>query len=614
MGSKLLLKAGDGGGAGGTVFPNTAQFAQVARYSTYQHGQPNALPINAGDTNYQCTSTFKTLCDISGTIKFFFTNRNGATGDTASANSVSKRAGFNPGTGTFQPVLFSGVRDVTITSLGGLYCDDIAIVGTIPAGTYIQITELITVTAGQSVYSNGLFQHSNGGAVGVDSAAGDPSAVTRIESGVGLTDKTLVGGVSLGNAFYYDSRPDRVVAKKSPKIPYLHIMGDSIPDGFPDNVNLGYVGYMQRACEALGYCFYKLSKGAETAVSYANPANFPYRKSILPEASHCSMHYGINDLIAGSLLAPLQANYITIWRANQTAWQAVNLVGKIWQYQDTIFPNTGTSDNWTTGLNQTVKSFESVRLAANAWMRDGCPYNSATFAPVPTGTSPANTIRCNVYSAAGILTFAGDPSHALTGGIFDTAPLVTMLGGLSGTDEVWAFDGITAFKWTPDGLHPSGLTGATLNAHRDLLAAGINLAALLNPNFGGLSMLAPVQWATNATLPGLSGYSNGTAGVGATIGGLGPFAVDGNAPVLGDRILVKNQVAALQNGIYTVTALTGGVSYTLTRATDCDQSAEFAGTAVNVLGGIANAGLNFAYYGPLAPVIGTDSLGYHTYN
>jgi len=67
-------------------------------------------------------------------------------------------------------------------------------------------------------------------------------------------------------------------------------------------------------------------------------------------------------------------------------------------------------------------------------------------------------------------------------------------------------------------------------------------------------------------------YNNGTAGVGATLtnaGSLAAFAADGVTNSVGDRVLIKNQAAPAQNGIYTVTtAGSGSIAWVLTRSTD----------------------------------------------
>ncbi len=94
-----------------------------------------------------------------------------------------------------------------------------------------------------------------------------------------------------------------------------------------------------------------------------------------------------------------------------------------------------------------------------------------------------------------------------------------------------------------------------------------------------------VQEATAAALP-TNTYSAGvltqtTAAV---------LVVDGITVALDDRILVKNEVADSNNGVYTVTTLgTGSVAYVLTRATDFSASAQIQGAVVNVEQGTINA-------------------------
>jgi hypothetical protein len=88
--------------------------------------------------------------------------------------------------------------------------------------------------------------------------------------------------------------------------------------------------------------------------------------------------------------------------------------------------------------------------------------------------------------------------------------------------------------------------------------------------------------ATTADLPA-STYANGTNGDGATLtadanGALA--AQDGVSLSVGDRLLVKDQTAGLENGIYEVTALgDAGNPWVLTRTADANQ-----GSAVNPSG------------------------------
>lgn len=89
----------------------------------------------------------------------------------------------------------------------------------------------------------------------------------------------------------------------------------------------------------------------------------------------------------------------------------------------------------------------------------------------------------------------------------------------------------------------------------------------------GLTPKASVHAATTAALPSAT-YNNGTNGEGATLiataNGALP-AQDGYTLSAGERLLVKNQAAGLQNGIYIVSALGDGSNpFTLTRASDAD--------------------------------------------
>lgn len=102
-----------------------------------------------------------------------------------------------------------------------------------------------------------------------------------------------------------------------------------------------------------------------------------------------------------------------------------------------------------------------------------------------------------------------------------------------------------------------------------------------------ISVRAPVIAATTTTLPACT-YANGTAGVGATLTGDANGALsaqDGITLTAGQRLLVKDQAAPAQNGVYTVTVVgTGSVPFILTRATDFDTSAEITDGAYFFVG------------------------------
>lgn len=92
----------------------------------------------------------------------------------------------------------------------------------------------------------------------------------------------------------------------------------------------------------------------------------------------------------------------------------------------------------------------------------------------------------------------------------------------------------------------------------------------------GLVVKSPVRAATTANIDAT--YANGTAGVGATLTGVANGAladIDGVTLAVGQRVLVKNQTDATQNGIYVVTNIGSDTeAFALTRASDFDNSIE----------------------------------------
>ena len=108
-------------------------------------------------------------------------------------------------------------------------------------------------------------------------------------------------------------------------------------------------------------------------------------------------------------------------------------------------------------------------------------------------------------------------------------------------------------------------------------------------------------------------YSNGTVGVGATLTNSGTQAtltLDSTAANLNDRILVKDQTDATQNGIYVVTNVgSGSTNWVLTRATPEDQPSELTGGSfVFVEEGTLNANNGYTFTHTGASTFGTTDL------
>ena len=127
----------------------------------------------------------------------------------------------------------------------------------------------------------------------------------------------------------------------------------------------------------------------------------------------------------------------------------------------------------------------------------------------------------------------------------------------------------------------------------------------------GLDAKPSTRVATTANLTAT--YSNGTAGVGATLtnsGSQAAFAVDGVTPSQNDRVLVKDQTTAAQNGIYILSTVgSGSANWVLTRATPEDQPAELSGGSfVFVEEGTANGDNGYVFTHTGAPTFGTTAL------
>jgi hypothetical protein len=152
------------------------------------------------------------------------------------------------------------------------------------------------------------------------------------------------------------------------------------------------------------------------------------------------------------------------------------------------------------------------------------------------------------------------------------------------------------------------------------LATQQSIKAYVDGVASGLDVKESVDLATAAALATCT-YSNGSSGVGATLTGdaTGVLTVDGVTVALNDRVLVQDQAAALQNGIYKcTTAGVGGGSaaaFVLTRATDCDSATEFTGGMFTfVEKGTANADSGFVCTTDGAITLGSTAAAFSQFS
>jgi hypothetical protein len=137
---------------------------------------------------------------------------------------------------------------------------------------------------------------------------------------------------------------------------------------------------------------------------------------------------------------------------------------------------------------------------------------------------------------------------------------------------------------------PSGDQDAATKAYVDSVA-------------NGLDVKKSVRAATTTALAAVT-YNNGAGTL--TANANGALTIDGVTVSVADRVLIKNQASAVQNGIYTVTATgSAGAAFVLTRGPDADTAGELTGGAFFFV----EEGTDNADNGYVTSFNGTPTLG-----
>jgi len=307
----------------------------------------------------------------------------------------------------------------------------------------------------------------------------------------------------------------------------------------------------------------------------------------------------------------------------------------------------------TSCTNQAVTAFT---LSADAAPTSTCTtitstFTSGTFSPnahnilsVSHGdTTAASAVRGDGFFAIGASSTWQRLAHPVaTGGYFkwNGTDVVASTGAASGTGSCasHSFETADNSDAAPTCTQPSASdlsdgttgTGAVVRAISPALtgtptsptqSTGDNTTAIATDQFvttainnaiAGVNPAVAVQAASAAVLPNSPTYLNGASGIGATLtAGVTNTAlvVDGYTPVLLDRILVKNQASSFQNGVYSVSQVSGiGLAWILTRALDYDQPSDMNNTgAIPVANGIVNLDTSWVQTSQVTTV-GTDAV------
>lgn len=232
---------------------------------------------------------------------------------------------------------------------------------------------------------------------------------------------------------------------------------------------------------------------------------------------------------------------------------------------------------------------------------------SSTYQPLVSGVS--NTEIGYLDGVTSAIQTQIDNKQAIVANVSDTE--IGYLDGVTSGIQTQLNDKLSKTGGTMTGfvtLHsnPESALHAATKQYVDNISSGLNFHQAVH-----------AATSTNIT----TDYNNGTDGLGATLTAMSNGAigtVDGHQVVLNDRILVKAQTDAKQNGIYYVSNVGGSSSkWVLTRALDADNSpsGEIAnGDFCFVQNGALSGGYGYIVSTTGTITIGTTNINYTQFN
>jgi hypothetical protein len=211
--------------------------------------------------------------------------------------------------------------------------------------------------------------------------------------------------------------------------------------------------------------------------------------------------------------------------------------------------------------------------------RDNTVVDTANFMDMGINSSNFSSATYPIFTPSSMYLY-GDGGEMFVGS--GTDDLIFFTGGVDTTDEAARFDKTTKALTTIADVNVGGaldVIGAatfgstvTLDADPTTALEAATKQYVDNAVSNGFHVHTPVLVATTGNLTAT--YSNGTAGVGATLTNSGTqeaLEIDGVSMTVADRVLVWQQSAQAQNGVYVVTTVgDGSTNWVLTRASDAD--------------------------------------------
>ena len=315
--------------------------------------------------------------------------------------------------------------------------------------------------------------------------------------------------------------------------------------------------------------------------------------------------------------------------------------------QARIKPRRDTSANWASanpvlqsgeiGFDTTTSQFK-IGDGTTAWSSLSYVTETPSGAQTKADTAESDAIAAAAADATSqISTHAGlTATHGATGAVVGTTNTQTLTGktidGNSNTLTVLNnqttatasstastivlrdSSSNTAINQITLGADPSSAMQAVTKQYADNISAGIHAHEAVK---------AATTANLSATYTAGTSDASGGLGIGAilTASANGAISIDSYSAALNDRILVKNQTTATENGVYKVTTVgDGSTPWVLTRADDANNSPAGElnqGDFVFVLNGTANVNMGYVMTAtgtstnPVGAIkIGTDNVTY----